>query len=145
MIQTKKVYALKNAKGEDVAYITSDNNYIVLNLTKMWGRPLLLDSEVASGLDLDDFAGSINPKNSARMSAILNTAPYSRANPSMYVPLSLQAQALPASADKVVMIMQSPDLDGAYATIKIVTPLYEKIVAEFESVEDVTGKVTVVY
>ena len=29
MIQTKKVYALKNAKGEDVAYITSDNNYIV--------------------------------------------------------------------------------------------------------------------
>lgn len=139
MIQTKKVYALKNAKGEDVAYITSDNNYIVLNLTKMWGRPLLLDSEVTSGLNLDDFAGSINPKNSARMSAILNTAPYSRANPP-YVPLSFQS--LPASADKVVMIMQSPD---NAATIRIVTPLYEKIVAEFESVEDVTGKVTIVY
>ena len=142
MINTKKVYALKNGKGEDVAYITSDNNCIVLNLTKMWGRPLLLDSEVTSGFNLDDFAGSINPKNSARMSAILRTDPYYKANPP-YVPLSFQS--LPASADKVVMIMQSPDPDEAYATIRIVTPLYEKVVAEFESIEDVTGKVTIVY
>ena len=134
MVQENKTYSLTNRRGDIDAYITSDDNLIVLSLTKMWGT-LLLDPEVKWGFNLDDFIGSINPKNSARLSAILNVvSPYiGDDDPLMrYVP----------QPDKVVMIEQSP-VDG-YATIKIVTSVYEKIVAQFDSIEDVTGKVTIV-
>lgn len=134
MVQENKTYSLTNRRGDIDAYITSDDNLIVLSLTKMWGT-LLLDPEVKWGFNLDDFIESINPKNSARLSAILNVvSPYiGDDDPLMrYVP----------QPDKVVMIEQSP-VDG-YATIKIVTSVYEKIVAQFDSIEDVTGKVTIV-
>ena len=139
----KKVYALKDNRGKDVAYITSDNNFIILNFTKMWGRPLILDSEVTSGFNLDDFAGSINPKNSARMSAILNVVPYTGTDsPMRYSPSPRVLPTVPACTDKVVMVEQYPDENAA---IKLITPLYEKIVTQFDYIEDVTGKVTIVY
>lgn len=135
MTQKNKTYSLTNRRGDIDAYITSDGNLIVLGLTKMWGT-LLLDPEVKWGkFSLDDFIDSINPKNSAKLNAILNVV-------SPYIGDDSQSMSYVPHTDKVVMIEQSP-ADG-YATIKIVTSVYEKIVAQFDSIEDVTGKVTIV-
>ena len=142
MIQNNKTFSLTNKKGEVDAYITYDNNFIVLALPKIWGRSLFLDSEVQSGFNLDNFIEAIDPKGDVRMDAILNVASYAGDNPTAMRCLPPTFKTAP-TIDKVVMVEQS-QADG-YATIKIVTPLYEKVVSQFAYIADVTDIVTILH